>query len=61
MVQGIGLSKKKVICVENNATGQFARLLKRELDLRVDHLILKYNGECFTVSELVERVKQIAG
>jgi 2-oxoglutarate ferredoxin oxidoreductase subunit alpha len=56
-----GLSRKRLICIENNATGQFAQLLRRELGLKVDHRILKYNGECFTVAELVEKVKQIAG
>jgi 2-oxoglutarate/2-oxoacid ferredoxin oxidoreductase subunit alpha len=56
-----GLSRKRLICIENNATGQFAQLLKRELGLRVDHLVLKYDGECFTVAELVERVRKIAG
>jgi 2-oxoglutarate ferredoxin oxidoreductase subunit alpha len=56
-----GLSRKRLICIENNATGQFAQLLKRELGLRVDHLVLKYNGECFTVAELVEKVRHIVG
>ncbi len=56
-----GLSRKCLICIENNATGQFAQLLRRELGLKVDHLVLKYNGECFTVAELVEKVKQIVG
>jgi hypothetical protein len=27
----------------------------------VDHGILKYNGECFTVAELVEKVRHIVG
>ena len=56
-----GFSRKRLICVENNATGQFAQLLRRELGLKVDRRILKYNGECFTVEELVEKVKQIVG
>ena len=54
-----GLSRKRLICIENNATGQFAQLLWRDLGLKVDHRILKYNGECFTVGELVERIKNI--
>jgi 2-oxoglutarate/2-oxoacid ferredoxin oxidoreductase subunit alpha len=54
-----GLSRKRLICIENNATGQFAHLLERELGLKVDHLVLKYNGECFTVAELVERIKRV--
>ena len=56
-----GLSRKRLIGIENNATGQFAQLLRRELGLKVDHLVLKYNGECFTVEELVEKVRKIVG
>jgi len=56
-----GLARKRLICVENNATGQFGQLLRRELGLKVAHRILKYNGACFTVAELVERVRQILG
>lgn len=56
-----GLSRKRLICVENNATGQFAQLLRSELGLKVDHRVLKYNGECFTVAELVERIRKIVG
>jgi len=56
-----GLSRKKLICIENNATGQFAQLLRRELGLTVHQRVLKYNGECFTVAELVERIRKIVG
>jgi len=56
-----GLSRRRLICIENNATGQFAQLLRRELGLKVDHRVLKYNGECFTVGELVERIRKIVG
>jgi len=57
MVAPHRLAERKLICVENNARGQFAELLKRELGLDVDHRILKYNGECFTVEELYQRLK----
>lgn len=56
-----GLSRKRLICIENNATGQFAQLLRRDLGLTVHQRILKYNGECFTVAELVERIRKIVG
>ncbi len=59
MIQDYGLDRKKLIGIENNATGQFSSLLKRELDAKVQHKILKYNGECFTVKEICERVKDI--
>ncbi len=51
------LENRRLICVENNAGGQFARLLKSELNLAVDHSILKYDGDCFTVDELYQTLK----
>ncbi|HET6461413.1 MAG TPA: 2-oxoacid:acceptor oxidoreductase subunit alpha [Syntrophales bacterium] len=59
MVAPYGLETKRLICVENNARGQFAGLLKRELGLNVAHPVLKYNGECFTVSELYHKLKKL--
>jgi len=59
MVVPYGLEAKRLICVENNARGQFAGLLKRELGLNVAHPVLKYNGECFTVSELYHKLNKL--
>jgi 2-oxoglutarate ferredoxin oxidoreductase subunit alpha len=59
MIAPYGLESKKLICVENNAQGQFAGLLKRELGCGVDHHVLKYNGECFTVEELYQILKPL--
>ena len=59
MISSYGLESKKLICVENNARGQFAGLLKRELGLNVAHPVLKYNGECFTVEELYRILKKL--
>ena len=44
---------KNVICVENNATGQFASLLKMEVSISVENKILKYNGRPFYLDELM--------
>ena len=57
MTAPYGLVSKILICVENNAGGQFAGLLKREMGISVSHAVLKYNGECFTVEELCSRLK----
>jgi 2-oxoglutarate ferredoxin oxidoreductase subunit alpha len=57
MVAPHRLNDKQRICVENNAGGQFARLLKSELGLAVDHSILKYDGDCFTVDELCQTLR----
>lgn len=54
------LSKaKKLIIVENNATAQFAQLIKRETSIEFNHKILKYNGQPFSVEEIVGKLKEI--
>jgi len=67
-VQVFPLSKKaksliskadKVIVVENNASGQFADLLEKECERKIDERILKWNGELFSVEELTEKIKNI--
>jgi len=59
MVAPYGLDTKRLIGVENNAGGLFARLLKNELGLAVDRSILKYDGDCFTVEELYRMLKGV--
>jgi 2-oxoglutarate ferredoxin oxidoreductase subunit alpha len=59
MVAQHRLEEKKLIAVENNAGGQFARLLKSELELAVDRSVLKYDGDCFTVEELYRALKGV--
>jgi 2-oxoglutarate ferredoxin oxidoreductase subunit alpha len=49
---------KKLICVENNATGQLARHIKY-YGFDVDEKILKYDGRPFSVDELHERLIHI--
>ncbi len=44
------------ICVENNATGQFARLLRAETGFEFKHKINKYDGRPFTVEGLREEI-----
>jgi 2-oxoglutarate ferredoxin oxidoreductase subunit alpha len=47
------------ICVEGNATGQFARHLRAETGYGVHDLILKYDGEPFEPREIAEQVRAI--
>ncbi|HOB16597.1 MAG TPA: 2-oxoacid:acceptor oxidoreductase subunit alpha [Defluviitoga sp.] len=49
---------KKVIDIENNATGQFARLFKAETGVSIDSKILKYNGMPFSVEELIIKINE---
>lgn len=54
------LSKaNKTVMVENNATGQFSRLLRIHADIKVDHRILKYNGLSFASDELAQKLDSI--
>jgi len=50
---------KKTIVVENNATGQFAKLIKMETGIQIDYSVLKYNGLPFGVEEIVKRIRSI--
>lgn len=59
MTAGYGLAGKRLIGIENNATGQFAQLLKRDLGLDITDRILKYDGACFTVDEICRAVERI--
>jgi len=51
------LSKNaKIFAVENNYTGQFARLFSSEAGLPVFHNIVKYDGRPFSAHEIVSQV-----
>jgi 2-oxoglutarate/2-oxoacid ferredoxin oxidoreductase subunit alpha len=50
---GALLEKRKLVVIENNATGQFADLLSLETGRTISHRILKATGEPFTVEEVV--------
>ena len=50
---------RRTICVEANATGQFARHLRAETGFSVDDTILKYDGEPFEPHHITEQVQAI--
>lgn len=50
---------EKVIVIESNPTGQFAKLIELETHRKVDHLILKYSGYTFSVEEILDRIKKV--
>jgi 2-oxoglutarate ferredoxin oxidoreductase subunit alpha len=50
---------KRLVAIENNATGQFARLLRQETGITVKAKILKYNGSQFYPHEIIDRVTKI--
>jgi len=51
----------RCICVENNATGQFARLLKAEIGFDCPHRINKYDGRPFTIEGLLGEIDAYLG
>ncbi len=54
------LSKsKRVVIVENNYSGQFARYLRSETGIVADAHIRKYDGEPFMPHHIVDGVKEI--
>ena len=52
---------KQSICIENNATGQFARLLKTETGFQFSHLITKYDGRPFLLEQLIGEINAKLG
>ena len=49
---------ERIICVENNASGQLAKLLSC-FGIKVDQKVLKYDGRPFFREELEEQIKKI--
>ncbi len=49
---------KRTMAVEENYTGQFARLLRTETGHKVDHFFGKYDGEPFYPREIVAKAKE---
>ncbi len=52
-------ASRKVIIVENNYSGQFARYLRSETGFAADGHIRKYDGEPFMPHHIVDGVKAI--
>ncbi len=50
---------KHLILVENNATAQFAQILKNQLNIDVPVKILKYNGLAFSVEEITQILQEM--
>jgi 2-oxoglutarate ferredoxin oxidoreductase subunit alpha len=50
-----------LIGVENNATGQFSKLLKMETDLAIEKSVLKFDGRPFSVEELALQIEEKKG
>ena len=53
------LKGKRAVTVENNATGQLARLIRRETGIELGRPILKYDGRPFDLDYLTEKIKEV--
>lgn len=53
-------ARKKIVVMENNATGQFANLLKLEYGVKISDTILKYDGDPFSVEGVVKVLKKLS-
>lgn len=51
----------KTIIFENNATAQFANLIKLETGFEIDKKVLKYDGMPFSVEEVTKTLKKFMG
>ncbi len=49
----------RIIAVEQNATGQLAKLLRMETGIQVDHRVLRYDGRPFTPEDILEGVMEV--
>jgi 2-oxoglutarate ferredoxin oxidoreductase subunit alpha len=47
------------IIIENNATSQFAKLIKLQTGIEIENKILKYSGLSFSVEEIVNKISQL--
>lgn len=54
------LRGKRIVIIENNATGQFADLVAGEAGVPVSHRILKATGEPFVLEDVVDALREIA-
>jgi 2-oxoglutarate ferredoxin oxidoreductase subunit alpha len=50
---------QRIIVVENNFSGQFARFMRAETGIKADHHVRKYDGEPFTPGYIIEAVRAI--
>ncbi|WP_321418974.1 2-oxoacid:acceptor oxidoreductase subunit alpha [uncultured Methanomethylovorans sp.] len=57
-IRSLILKKGTTVCVESNATGQFAKILKTEADIPVDMNLLRYDGMPFTSGYLIRALRE---
>ena len=58
-IKGYLEKAQKTIIIENNATSQFARLIKLQTGIEIENKILKYNGLSFSIEEVMDKISQL--
>ncbi|NPV50358.1 MAG: 2-oxoacid:acceptor oxidoreductase subunit alpha [Candidatus Methanofastidiosum sp.] len=58
-MMGYLINAQKIITIENNASGQFANLIKKETGFDIKYRILKYDGRPFSVEDVVTKIRDI--
>ena len=56
-VKALFAKDKRYVLVENNATGQFGKLLQMETGIEIKEKLLKYDGRSFSLEEIVDQLK----
>ncbi len=51
--------RKVTVCAENNATGQFAKLIRSETGIKVSNMILRYDGRPFTPDYIIKKLQDL--
>ena len=57
-INELGVNAKKIIDIEQNATGQLESIINEKTDIKCTHRILKYDGRPFNADEIIERLKE---
>lgn len=55
VVTGLLTGQTRLICVENNATGQFAQVIREETGMTISETFLQYNGRQWHPEDIVEK------
>ncbi|MCL6584616.1 MAG: 2-oxoacid:acceptor oxidoreductase subunit alpha [bacterium] len=60
-VKDVLKDRDELICIENNASGQMASLIREKTGLAVDQKILQADGRPFSVQYLFETIQEVIG
>jgi 2-oxoglutarate ferredoxin oxidoreductase subunit alpha len=59
MIEKFSKDNVRLVTVENNQTGEFAKLIRRESGIKVDDVLLKYDGRPFFVEDIVNYINKV--